>query len=138
MAEFDALTALLKEQAKLLSGDRAYAALEGTLPALRAKVAQAEQARAEAQRGELVLNAYPWGKVESVLDANRLPVTLPDDTTTPLVLTLPAGSYAITFRHPQANKPARVIAKVEAQKRVIANAAFPTISATEYFSRAGW
>ena len=138
VAEFDALTALLKEQAKLLSGDRAYAALEGTLPALRAKVAQAEQARAEAQRGELVLNAYPWGKVESVLDANRLPVTLPDDTTTPLVLTLPAGSYAITFRHPQANKPARVIAKVEAQKRVIANAAFPTISATEYFSRAGW
>ncbi|MHB8447732.1 MAG: protein kinase domain-containing protein [Rudaea sp.] len=138
VAEFDALAALLKEQARPLSGDRAYAALVATLPALRAKVAQAETARAEAQRGELVLNAYPWGKVESVLDANRQPVPLPADATTPLVLTLPAGSYVVTFRHPKVGKPVRVIATVEARKRVVANAAFPTISAREYFSRAGW
>jgi serine/threonine-protein kinase PpkA len=76
--------------------------------------------------------------VESVLDANRQPVSLPADSTTPLVLNLPAGSYVITFRHPQASKPAQVIAKVEAQKRATANAAFTTISAQEYFSRAGW
>ncbi|MDR3388024.1 MAG: protein kinase [Rudaea sp.] len=138
VVQFDAFAALLKEQEKLLAGDRAFAPLAGTLPGLRAKVDKAEQARAEAERGTLVLNAYPWGKVESVLDASRLPVTLPADTTTPLVLTLPAGSYVITFRHPQAAKPAQVIAKVEAQKRATANAAFPTISAQEYFSRAGW
>lgn len=137
-ADFDKLAALLKEQEKLFTGDGAYTALVGTLPELRAKVAQAEQARAEAQRGQLVLNAYPWGKVESVLDANRQPVALPADATTPLVLSLPAGSYVITFRHPQAAKPAQVIAKVEAQKRVTANAAFPTISTQEYFTRAGW
>jgi serine/threonine protein kinase len=138
VTQFDVLAALLKEQEKPLSGDSAYATLAGTLPALRAKVAQAEQARAEAERGTLVLNAYPWGKVESVLDASRQPVALPADSTTPLVLTLPAGSYVITFRHPQASKPAQVIAKVEAQKRATANAAFTTISAQEYFSRAGW
>jgi serine/threonine-protein kinase PpkA len=136
--QFDALAALLKEQEKSLGGDGAYATLAGTLPTLRAKVAQAEQARAEAERGTLVLNAYPWGKVESVLDASRQPVPLPADTTTPLVLNLAAGSYVITFRHPQASKPAQVIAKVEAQKRATANAAFTTISAQEYFSRAGW
>ena len=85
-----------------------------------------------------MLNAYPWGKVESVLDANRQPVALPADATTPFTLTLPAGSYVITFRHPDAAKPAQVIAKVEAQKRSTANAAFTTISAQEYFTRAGW
>ena len=139
VAQFDALAAVLKEQEKPLGGDRAYATLVGTQPTLRAKVAQAEQARAEAERGTLVLNAYPWGKVESVLDANnRQPVSLPADATTPLVLTLPAGSYVITFSHPQTKKPAQVFAKVEAQKRATANAAFTTLSATEYFSRAGW
>jgi hypothetical protein len=54
------------------------------------------------------------------------------------VLTLPAGSYVITFKHPKAAKPVQVIAKVEARKRVTANAAFPTISSKEYFSRVGW
>jgi serine/threonine-protein kinase PpkA len=138
VTQFDALENLFKEQQKLLGADPAYATLAGTLPALRTKVAQAEQARAEAERGTLVLNAYPWGKVESVLDANRQPVTLPADATTPVVLTLPAGSYVITFRHPQSMKPAQVIARVEAQKRATANAAFTSISSEEYFSRAGW
>jgi len=137
-AQFDALAAALKREEKLLVADPAYAGLSNSLGATRGKVVQAEQARAEAERGTLVLNAYPWGKVESVLDANRQPVPLPTDTTTPVVLTLPAGSYVITFRHPQAAKPAQVIAKVEAQKRATANAAFTSISSQEYFSRAGW
>ena len=138
MADFDAVAAFVKDQAKALGGDPGYAALVASLPDLRAKVAEAEKARLEAERGELVLNAYPWGNVESVQDANRQPVALPADASTPLVLTLPAGSYRITFRHPQAAKPIQVIAKVEARKRVSASAAFPTITAKEYFSRAGW
>ena len=137
VTQFDVLAALLKELEKPLGGDT-YTTLASTLPALRAKVAQTEQARAEAERGTLVLNAYPWGKVESVLDASRQPMPLPADTTTPLVLDLPAGNYVIKFSHPQASKPAQVIAKVEAQKRATANAAFTSISAQEYFSRAGW
>lgn len=138
IAQFDAIAALLKDKEKLLGTDPAFAALAASLGGTRAKVAQAEQARAEAERGTLVLNAYPWGKVESVLDANRQPVALPADATTPVVLTLPAGSYVITFRHPQSSKPAQVIAKVEAQKRATANATFTSISTQEYFSRAGW
>jgi len=73
-----------------------------------------------------------------VLDANRKPVALPADATTPLTLTLPAGSYVITFRHPRIDKPAQVIAKVEAKKKVSANATFASISTQDYFSRAGW
>jgi hypothetical protein len=138
VGDFDGVATLLKDQAKPLGGDAAYAKLMAELPDVRAKVAQAETARLEAERGELVLNAYPWGKVESVLDANRQPVKLPDDATTPLTLKLPAGSYKVTFNHPQSKKPVQVIAKVEAQKRATANAAFTTISAQEYFTRAGW
>ncbi|MEO8802457.1 MAG: protein kinase, partial [Rudaea sp.] len=115
--DFDALGVLLKQQAKALGGDASYAALLGQAPQLRAKVVAAEQARAAAQRGELVLNAYPWATVESVLDADRHPVALPADATTPLILTLPAGSYAVSFRHPQSGKPVRIIAKVDAGKR---------------------
>jgi hypothetical protein len=136
-ADFDALAAWLKG-AKPLAGDVAYAKLVAALPERREKIEQAQAARAEAERGELVLNAYPWGKVESVLDANRQPVPLPADTTTPLILKLAAGSYKVTFSHPQARKPVQVIAKVEAQKRATASAPFTMISAQEYFSRAGW
>jgi len=137
VADFDHVAALLRDS-KALAGDAGYAKVMTSLPEVRARIAQAEAARIESERGELVLNAYPWGKVESVLDANRQPVKLPDETTTPLTLRLPAGSYAVTFRHPQARKPVQVIAKVEAQKRNTANASFTTISAQEYFSRAGW
>lgn len=137
-ARFDARAAFVKEQNKLFSGESRYAELVASLPALRTKIADAEKARIEAERGELVLNAYPWGNVDSIVDANRQKVALPADASTPLVLTLPAGSYVITFRHPKAAKPVQVIAKVEARKRVTANAAFPTISSKEYFSRAGW
>ena len=85
-----------------------------------------------------MLNAQPWANVESVLDGNRKAVSLPGDASTPFLLKLPAGNYVITFRHPSASKPVTVIAKVEAQRRAVANAAFPTISAEDYFSRAGW
>jgi serine/threonine-protein kinase PpkA len=137
-ARFDERAVFVKEQSKLFGGEPRYDELVVSLPALRTKIADAEKARIEAERGELVLNAYPWGNVDSIVDANRQKVALPAEASTPLVLTLPAGSYVITFKHPKATKPVQVIAKVEARKRVTANAAFPTISSKEYFSRAGW
>ena len=137
-ARFDERAAFVKDQSKLFSGEPRYDALVASLPTLRTKIADAEKARLEAERGELVLNAYPWGNVDSIVDANKQKIELPAEASTPLVLTLPAGSYVITFKHPKAAKPVQVIAKVEARKRVTANAAFPTISSKEYFSRAGW
>ena len=138
VAEFDALAKLTDGKDRLFRSDAAFAALQKTQPAERARIADAEQARLAAASGELVLNAYPWGTVEAVLDANRKPVALPADATTPVTLTLPAGSYVITFRHPRVDKPAQVIAKVEAKKKVSANATFTSISTQDYFSRAGW
>jgi serine/threonine protein kinase len=138
VADFDAWDVLVAAQQPLLGSDPAFVALTKAEPRWRAKIAAAAQERADALRGELVINAYPWGSVESVLDANRQPVKLPADATTPLLLSLPAGSYVVTVRHPQAAKSTQVIAKVEAKKRAVADAAFPTITSQEYFSRAGW
>lgn len=138
LAEFDALAAFVRSNEKLLAAEPAAAALTRDAPALRQKLEQMEQERLAALQGELLLNAQPWANVESVVDGNRKAVALPTEASTPFALKLPAGNYVITFRHPQANKPVTVIAKVEPQRRAVANAAFPTISAEDYFSRAGW
>ena len=138
LARFDALAEFQKEQQPTLGADPGYPALAASVPTMRAALAQAEAERAEARRGTLVLNAYPWAKVESVLDANRQPVALPAEAVTPLVLALPAGSYVVTFRHPEADGAKQRVVTVEAKKRVAVNAAFTTISAKDYFSRAGW
>jgi len=136
--DFDALAKVLADEESVLSAEPTYAALKQSAPGQRSKLIEAERALAAAQAGELVLNAYPWGSVESVVDANRQPVALPANVTTPLVLSLPAGNYVVTFRHPQVDKAAQVIAKVEPKKRASANATFPTLSAQDYFARAGW
>jgi serine/threonine-protein kinase PpkA len=138
LADFDALAGFVRSNDKLLTAEPAAVALLRDAPALRQKLEQLEQERLAALQGELVLNAQPWAQVESVVDGNRKTVALPGEASTPFVLKLPAGNYVITFRHPQASKPVTVIAKVEAQRRAVANAAFPTISAEDYFSRAGW
>ncbi|HSX58898.1 MAG TPA: protein kinase [Tahibacter sp.] len=138
LTDFDAFAGFLRANGRLLADEPAAAALLRDAPALRQKLEQVEQDRLAALQGELVLNAQPWAQVESVVDGNRKTVALPNEPSTPFALKLPAGNYVITFRHPQASKPVTVIAKVEAQRRAVANAAFPTISAEDYFSRAGW
>lgn len=138
LTDFDALAGFARSNEKLLAGEPAAVTLLRDAPALRRALEQVEQERLAALQGELVLNAQPWAQVESIVDGNRKAVGLPSEKSTPFALKLPAGNYAITFRHPQASKPVTVIAKVEAQRRAVANAAFPTISAEDYFSRAGW
>jgi serine/threonine protein kinase len=137
-----------KQPVERAGNDKQAAAPEPAAPAAReaagepassaAVPAATEQVAADAPHGDLVLNASPWAMVDSVLDANHQSVALPSDASTPLILSLPAGSYVITFRHPQAAKTAQVIANVEAKKRVSAGATFPSITSQEYFSRAGW
>ena len=138
LIDFDALAAFVRSNEKLLATEPAATALLRDAPALRQKLEQVETERLAALQGELVLNAQPWAQVESIVDGNRKTIGLPGEASTPFALKLPAGNYVITFRHPQASKPVTVIAKVEAQRRAVANAAFPTISAEDYFSRAGW
>jgi len=98
--------------------------------------------RAEAQRlasqGELLLNASPWANVESVVEqASGRSVKLPEDRATPLRLNLPAGTYRITFRHPDAPNVVRV-AGLEARKAQTVSASFPALKADDYLRRSGY
>lgn len=100
--------------------------------------ASQQPSAAPRERDELILNAQPWATVESVLDEQQQPITLPADATTPFTLSVPPGKYVVTFHHPQIAKSVQVTATVEANKHNLAAAVFPTTSAQGYFSRAGW
>lgn len=110
-----------------------YADAEARVVALRAQ----RDAAIEAQKGELVINALPWGFVDQVLDDTRKPVALPEDRSTPLRLTLAAGSYYVTLRHPGSSKTVSAFARVQARQRSQTSASFPTLSAEEYLKNAG-
>ena len=138
--DFDAGSASLaaiQAASSVLASSRSLAA---SVAAAKDRVTQLEKQRdAElaAQNGELVINALPWGTVEQVLDASRKPVSLPEERSTPLRLTLPAGSYYVTLRHPKSNKAVSAFARVAAGKRIETSGSFPTLSAEEYLDRAG-
>jgi serine/threonine protein kinase len=130
-----------------LAAMQAAAGVLGANPPFTAAISRAQTRIAElqkqrdaelaAQNGELVINALPWGRVEQVLDASRKPVALPEDRSTPLRITLPAGSYYVTLRHPKSNKALSAFARVTAGKRSETSGSFPTLSAEEYLNRAG-
>src|SRR5690606_36699470 len=85
-------------------GNRNLGAIESTAQTRIEILSKEHEAELAAQTGSLVINALPWGTVDQVLDASRKPVSLPADRTTPLTLTLPAGSYYVTLSHPNSAK----------------------------------
>jgi serine/threonine-protein kinase PpkA len=129
------LSAIQMATSKL--GGRSFSALESPAKTRIAALQKQRDAELAAQNGELVINALPWGSVDRVLDASRKPVDLPDNRTTPLRLTLPAGSYYVTLRHPSSNKTVSAFARVSAGKRSETSGSFPTLSAEEYLKNAG-
>ncbi|HRQ65421.1 MAG TPA: protein kinase [Xanthomonadaceae bacterium] len=104
----------------------------------RRELIASEASRRSAALGELLLNARPWARLESLEDDTGRSVPLPQERVTPLALELPAGVYRATFRHPEVGQPVTVIARVEAGTRQQADAVFPTLSAADYLRRSGW
>lgn len=114
-------------------------ALQATFLAARTRLQAAEDARIAAASGTLVLNATPWANVDSVVDqASGKALALPDDRSTPLRLTAPAGTYRVSFRHPGVAQPVAVVATVDAKKTQGASAAFRTLTVADYLERAGY
>jgi hypothetical protein len=138
----DAIDAAVTAVRQAFPGDAtASAALDrvnANLASARTRIAAAEQERLAASAGDLVLNALPWGTVESVVDARRNAVALPEDRSTPLRLRVPAGVYTITFRHPNASRPVTQVATVQAQRAASATASFgASVTRQGYLERAG-
>jgi serine/threonine-protein kinase PpkA len=137
LAAFAPALAELKRQ--LGAGADDIATLQSNLASAAAALEAKERERIAALSGTLMLNAYPWGDVDSVVDqASGKPVALPKDRSTPLRLVIPAGTYRVTFKHPRVGKPVVLVAGVEAKKEQVANASFPTLTARDYLKRAGY
>jgi serine/threonine-protein kinase PpkA len=98
-----------------------------------------QRARLAELAGVLVLNAQPWAMVESVIDqASGQAVPLPADPSTPLRLTLPPGTYRVTFRHPEIAKPVPRVVTLPPNAVQTASAGFQGLSASDYLRRAGY
>ncbi|MEO8010722.1 MAG: hypothetical protein ABI650_03655, partial [Dokdonella sp.] len=132
----NASLAAIELAASTLGKSQTLAATESSAKVRIAALQEQRKAELAAQNGELVINALPWGIVDRVLDAERKPIDLPEERTTPLILTLPAGSYYVTLRHPQSGKTVSAFARVNAGKSSQTSGSFPTLSAEEYLKHA--
>ena len=139
VADIDVVAQAAREAEKAFPNDAALADLGAKLATNRQRVAAAEQERLAAVSGRLVMNAYPWGTVESVVDAQGKAVTLPGDAVTPVAIDVPQGVYYVTFRNPQGNRRTREAAQVKARQSVVASASFAAdANAKDYLKRAGF
>ena len=137
LAAGKASQAAIEMAASDLGNSKALGAITSSAKARISALEEQRKAELAAQNGELVINALPWGIVDRVLDAERKPMPLPEERTTPLTLTLPAGSYYVTLRHPQSGKTVSAFARVSAGKSSQTSGSFPTLSAEEYLKHAG-
>lgn len=133
----NATLASVRSSLGTLVGSKALETVQAGSVARLAELQQSLDAELEAQKGVLVINALPWGYVDQVLDGARKPVTLPEQRSTPLQLTLPAGSYYVTLRHPNSSKTVSAFARVQARQRSQTSGSFPSLSAEEYIKNAG-
>jgi serine/threonine-protein kinase PpkA len=117
--------------------DTAAEKIAGDMQRTRERIVLAERARLEASAGDLILVAYPWGRVESVTDSARKPVPLPPDATTPLRLRVPAGLYRVIFSHPDGGRTSEQPVQVKQGAAATATGRFSRLGAEEYRRRAG-
>ena len=87
--------------------------------------------------GQLLVNALPWGEVRSVRDAAGVEQLAGGVTETPLLLTLPAGSYKVTLANPNSQKTVVLDATVDANALARCEAELDRVDAASYVDRAG-
>lgn len=98
---------------------------------------EAEQARLAAISGTLSVDALPWAELTAIRRSDGSVVSLPDQRTTPLTLSLPEGQYTLTLDNADGS-PQEISARITRQQTARVTADFKTISADDYFSRANW
>jgi serine/threonine-protein kinase PpkA len=117
-----------------------------TLREIESAVQQAEQAlvarrRAseEAQRaGRLALDVAPWGRLISVTAADGTEQAIDGERATPLVLTLPEGSYRLTVQGPDGRTRQQAEATVTRGQLSVTELRFAALDADTYLRQAGY
>lgn len=110
----------------------------GAAPAETTAERPAGPAAAPAETGLLLVEAVPWGEVVRVIDAEGHDVPLPDERSTPLALSLPAGRYTAEIRHPDAAAPGTCRAEVGAGATAVCSTDLYRLEPLDYFREAGW
>ena len=87
--------------------------------------------------GRLVIDAVPWARISSVLDAEGRQVPIGDQRETPRLLALPAGEYEIRLQHPDfpASGPILVTVPVAGTARI--REQLGSLETDEYFRQTG-
>jgi serine/threonine-protein kinase len=85
--------------------------------------------------GTLVIDAVPWATVTAIVDEDGRPVALPDVTSTPLSLDVPAGAYRVSLQGPPPQEDARQVevTVVAGQTLAVPRLEFSTLTPEEYF-----
>ena len=85
--------------------------------------------------GTVVIDAAPWGTITAIETDGGDPVALPSSPSTPLSLTLPAGTYQVAVAGPSPDSPAqRITVEVQADASTVAPLIrFQALTPEEYF-----
>jgi hypothetical protein len=91
--------------------------------------------RGPAPTGVLVIDAVPWATVTGLQAEDGTAQTLPESATTPLSLSVPAGTYQVTLTGPPPeSKATTVTMRVEVDGvAVVPVTRFQTMTAEQYF-----
>jgi serine/threonine-protein kinase len=91
---------------------------------------------ASVETGQLLINALPWGSVTSVTDAAGTE-RLSSASETPLMLSLPPGSYKVRLSNPNSNRSVVLDATVTANALSRCEAELDRVDAASYVDRIG-
>ena len=97
-----------------------------------------EARRLAALMGKLAIDAVPWGEVTEIRDAEGNTHDLPNNLSTPLLVTLMAGNYTVSVRDGNGGTPQKLSVNVAAQQTAVATAKFESLTADDYFERSNW
>jgi len=86
----------------------------------------------------LVVDAVPWAKITNITNADGKAQPLPKDAVTPVVLTLPPGTYTLALTHPDRPQPHSVTVTLAEGKTVHEVARLSQVDLDTFFKQMGW
>lgn len=87
--------------------------------------------------GQLAIDASPWGQIESVTDAQGREFLPAKPSYTPLLLSLPAGTYSVRMTNPNSRASRTLSAEVQPQMLASCVAQLDQVTADEYLEKIG-
>ncbi len=88
-----------------------------------------------ASRGDLILDALPWGRVVAIVSQDGEEQDLGKSLFTPARLSLPAGSYRVVLENPAVEEPAEFWVQVSPSVVRTRVHRFAPLDADSYFER---